>query len=535
MRSLICITVLLLSISSFCFAGTSPYDISTDTTAKTMDISIAGKILLGDTTSNHIITFSSSSINFGNINITGVNGFGVVPLATNALSLGGNTSTYMLTPENMHTGHFSSSVVVSSMNPNAVFPAAIQSGTYSNITLPAVNVAAGNLGAGVVCSSNAVASIGIPQINASGSPSADTYLKGDGSWGAPAGSGDVVLSATQTFTGGNIFIGTHTINGISVGRNWGGWAITAGASTLPFIFGNLDRTTPYIQFNSFEGTPIADVLQINSGNDTLGKTIFTNNGNMICVIDNVGIMIRADSGSTPDPSFPLEVANPNIAMQRDPPDYYSTDAYFHNSIIVGATIQIMDNGGGFRCGNNYFGGIRVGIGITNPTALLHISSGTSATSLYVSAINGNVGIGTTNPTASALVVVGTITAQGFVQTCKIPEGKDYLAMLRNIKAKKTQKGDSCDLDHDSLPVGIYREWKDGKTIIKGQDIGLSINTAIKAIQQLEIDRNNDKKTIIALERSRNSLAKLNKELTQKYLQVIERIQLLEATINKEKR
>jgi hypothetical protein len=105
---------------------------------------------------------------------------------------------------------------------------------------------------------------------------------------------------------------------------------------------------------------------------------------------------------------------------------------------------------------------------------------------------GNVGIGTTDPTASLLVVAGTVTAQGFVQTCKIPEGVDYLAKLKNIKAKSGEIGMSCNLDHSTLPEYMVVEWEvvidattNKKQKVYGQDIGLSVNTTIKAIQQLQ--------------------------------------------------
>jgi len=64
----------------------------------------------------------------------------------------------------------------------------------------------GTLGATVMCSSVAANTVGIPQIKATGTPSASTVLAGDGSWKA-AGVGDVVLASTQTFTGENTFRG----------------------------------------------------------------------------------------------------------------------------------------------------------------------------------------------------------------------------------------------------------------------------------------------------------------------------------------
>ncbi|MEI8217668.1 MAG: hypothetical protein WCG51_01300, partial [Elusimicrobiota bacterium] len=55
----------------------------------------------------------------------------------------------------------------------------------------AANVQAGSLGSSVIASSIAVSAVGIPQINATGTPSITTALLGNGTWGTPTGAGDM--------------------------------------------------------------------------------------------------------------------------------------------------------------------------------------------------------------------------------------------------------------------------------------------------------------------------------------------------------
>ena len=63
------------------------------------------------------------------------------------------------------------------------------SGNAANISgnLPASQVAAGSLGSSVIASSIGVASVGVPQLNFSGTPSGTTFARGDGSWATPVG------------------------------------------------------------------------------------------------------------------------------------------------------------------------------------------------------------------------------------------------------------------------------------------------------------------------------------------------------------
>jgi hypothetical protein len=84
--------------------------------------------------------------------VKGVLSAGTGPVAlTNA---GGS-----ILPASLAAGSLPATVIVSSLAPNAVYPAAVSAGTYSNITLPAANVAAGDLGGGVIATAVAKLSL----------------------------------------------------------------------------------------------------------------------------------------------------------------------------------------------------------------------------------------------------------------------------------------------------------------------------------------------------------------------------------------
>jgi hypothetical protein len=83
--------------------------------------------------------------------------------------------------------------------------------TVDNVA--AANIAAGSLDVDVIASSVAVAKVGLAQMSATGVPSGTNFLRGDNTWATPAGSGDVVLAATQTHTGAKSFSSYTTFTG----------------------------------------------------------------------------------------------------------------------------------------------------------------------------------------------------------------------------------------------------------------------------------------------------------------------------------
>lgn len=94
----------------------------------------------------------------------------------------------------------------------------------TNVQVAASNVQAGTLPATVIASSVATAAVGVPQVNATGSPSASTFLRGDGSWSTPTASD--IYSTTATFTAQQT-MGTVIISSANIteplntqGRTW---------------------------------------------------------------------------------------------------------------------------------------------------------------------------------------------------------------------------------------------------------------------------------------------------------------------------
>lgn len=99
---------------------------------------------------------------------------------------------------NTFTGQLSAATTVFlTLNPS--------SATLLGPNPPAESIAPGNLGNAVIASSVAVASVGIGQINASGTPSSGNFLRGDGTWSAASGSASTLAIATGTSSG---FTGT---------------------------------------------------------------------------------------------------------------------------------------------------------------------------------------------------------------------------------------------------------------------------------------------------------------------------------------
>lgn len=90
--------------------------------------------------------------------------------------------------------------------------------------VPANHIAAGSLDSDVIASSIAVSAVGVSQINATGTPGIDTFLRGDGAWqtatGAASGSGTTILmkegAVEKLFTSTAVFnVDQFLINDVS--------------------------------------------------------------------------------------------------------------------------------------------------------------------------------------------------------------------------------------------------------------------------------------------------------------------------------
>ena len=118
---------------------------------------------------------------------------------------------------NVAAGSLGSSVLASS------FPATgVTAGTYGSATqVSSITV---NAQGAVTRATNLSISISTTNLNATGATSTN-FLRGDNTWATPAGSGDAVLVATQTWSGGNTYRSSSTFLGPVLDR-----ASSAGSS-----------------------------------------------------------------------------------------------------------------------------------------------------------------------------------------------------------------------------------------------------------------------------------------------------------------
>jgi len=127
---------------------------------------------------------------------------------------GGVATVDNVTAANVAAGSLGSSVLASS------FPVSgVTSGTYGSATqVSSITVNSQGI---VTRATNISILISTTNMNASGTASATTFLRGDNTWSSPAGSGDAVLAATQTWSGGNTFFSSTTLLGPVLDRSSG--------------------------------------------------------------------------------------------------------------------------------------------------------------------------------------------------------------------------------------------------------------------------------------------------------------------------
>lgn len=193
-------------------------------------------------------------------------GFGSTALSTANYSLAGDGTNTLV---NVPTG---GTVYFKVNNANI--------GTWDNTALTAIGLI--KAGSGPTTLTSAAGKVLIAAIDATGTPSSSTYLRGDGTWTAPSGAG------TVTNTGGAL-----TANQVVLGN---------GSADIK-VLGSLGTTTTVLHGNAAGAPTFAAVNLANDVTGTLADGSLSSNvplknaGNTFTAIQTVNVSTNAGSGS----------------------------------------------------------------------------------------------------------------------------------------------------------------------------------------------------------------------------------------------
>jgi len=191
--------------------------------------------------------------------------------------------------------------------------------TVDNVA--AANVAAGSLGGSVIASSIAVDAVGIAQLSASGTPDATTFLRGDNSWAAPAGSGDMVLASTQSNTGAKTYLNTS----LRVDGSDGTHGIADENNNEYLLFESTTSATNH--FTILNSTSGGSPVFASSGTDANVGMILRMKGTGAVIIDSTstatqssyrdGLMVNSAKGNAVASDFIVRAATNAFMLHVD--------------------------------------------------------------------------------------------------------------------------------------------------------------------------------------------------------------------------
>lgn len=114
----------------------------------------------------------------------------------------------------------------------------------------------------------------IAKLSATGTPSSSTFLRGDGTWATPAGSGDMVLSGIQSVTGLKTFDKDKlAMKGTSTGVTTFSTA-NASATDYTITFPAVTGTVALLASPAFTGTPTSPTASVGTNTTQIATTAF---------------------------------------------------------------------------------------------------------------------------------------------------------------------------------------------------------------------------------------------------------------------
>lgn len=255
----------------------------------------------------------------------------------------------------------------------------INSGTNTGDQTITLTGAVTGSGTGSFATTLANSIVGIANLSATGTPSATTYLRGDNTWGTPAGGGSLAIGdpITSATAGSILFAGAA--------------GILAQDNTKLFW----DDTSNRLGIGT--NSPSCTLHAVN-GKTVLDATVGTSPTNSTFVLN-----VISDSSSS-DSLIGLETTGSGATGFLNVRGGVNSSAWFNGS-TAGSLFEVYKYGAGSGTKFLIDSSGNVGIGTNSPTAFLNLKAGTATAS--TAPLKFTAGINLTTPEAGAMEFDGT--------------------------------------------------------------------------------------------------------------------------------